>query len=86
MDKAVMTTNASDEVLKATTKCKHKFSCVETSKCGEDVLCGVNRRIGKQLLALKGKANTSCPYWMSFGGHDICRCPVHYELYTQRER
>jgi hypothetical protein len=80
----------SEEVLRATTKCTHDFSCLTTGKCGNLTQCKVNKRFDKNMLYIENaldKEGVVCPYKVSYGssrGH-ICTCPTHYSVYYQNE-
>jgi hypothetical protein len=55
----------SEEVLRATTKCAHDFSCLTSGKCGNPIKCKVNKRFDKNMLYIesaKDKEGVSCPY------------------------
>ena len=85
-----MNYSVSEDVLRATTKCAHDFSCLTTGKCGNLMQCKVVKRFDKNMLYIengKDKAGVSCPYKVSYGsshGH-ICTCPTHYTVYFQNE-
>jgi hypothetical protein len=78
----------SEDVLQATTKCTHEYSCLETGKCGNLIMCKVDKRFDKNMLYIKSakdKEGVSCPYKLTYGsnqGH-ICTCPTHYSVYYQ---
>lgn len=76
----------SEEVLRATTKCAHNFSCLTTGKCGNSLICKVDKRFDKNMLYIESTKNpegVSCPYKVSYGGNHghICTCPTHYALF-----
>jgi hypothetical protein len=68
------------EILDRTTKCPHAFSCLDSGKCGEREMCEVNFAGGENVLFLKWKEASSCPYRMSFGYGQICTCPTHFAI------
>ncbi len=78
-----MKSHVPDCVLNGTTKCAHNFSCIETSKCGDKEMCKVEYANGGQILFLKDRKYSDCPYRLLFGDRQICRCPTHYALHTQ---
>jgi len=69
-----------DDVLKMTTKCPHKFSCLTSDKCGYHKTCAVERIFDTNLMFLKDTRQSSCPYQLAFGNGQICICPVHYAI------
>ena len=71
-----------DEVLKLTTKCPHAFSCRETGKCGDQAVCSVEYVCGDSVLFLKDRMGSQCPYRLSFGERQVCRCQVN--IYLQK--
>ena len=78
-----------DEILNKTTKCGHAYSCLTTGKCGNVLMCKVDKPFDKNMLYIKATETVGgvCPYKMSYGakrGH-ICTCPVHYAIYEQHE-
>ena len=80
----------SNDVLTKTTKCSHAFSCLATGKCGNVLMCKIEKRFDKNMLYIKTTSDIeggSCPYLHSYGskqGH-ICTCPTHYAIYEQYE-
>ncbi len=77
-----------DEILKKTTKCSYDFSCLTTGKCGNLIMCKVDRRFDKNMLYIKASKDTngvSCPYKYTCGTKQgyICTCPTHYAIYKQ---
>ena len=69
-----------DEVLKATTKCEHDFTCLESGQCGQKPMCEVGERDGKNVLFLKTKEAALCAYRIDFAGGQVCTCPTHYAI------
>ena len=69
-----------NDVLKLATKCPHAYSCRETGKCGDQSLCQVEYACGDSVLFLKDRASSQCPYRLSFGERQVCRCPVHIHM------
>jgi hypothetical protein len=78
----------STETLKKTTKCSHDFSCLTTGKCGNLLLCKVEKRFDNNMLYVKTTRDTegvSCPYKFNVGSsvEHICLCPTHYAIYEE---
>ena len=70
-----------DSILKETTNCPNKFSCLQTAQCGSREICNVQETYGKDILVLKTRESADCPYRLSFGTGMICRCPTHYAIH-----
>lgn len=68
-------------IMASCSHCEHEFSCLETGRCGERPMCKVADADGKNVLFLKDKGHASCSYRVSFGGGQICACPVHYAIF-----
>ncbi len=75
-----MSVSIPETVLQETDKCPHDFSCLETGKCGTESMCEVNHADGKNILFLESDEPASCPYRLTFGYSQVCRCPTHYEI------
>ena len=73
------------EILKATTKCPHSFSCLESGMCGERKMCEVSYAIGPYILGLKSKEPDNCTYRVAFGFSQLCNCPTHFTLYRMQK-
>ena len=73
-----MPLNVPEDILKATTKCHHAFSCLDSGQCGKHKLCEVDQAPTKNILFLKSKEHAECPYRLSFGYHQMCTCPTHF--------
>ena len=71
-----------DEVLQQTTKCPHAFSCLKPRRCSAFEPCLVEHVAGQCTLFLKDRTSLACPYRMSSGERQVCRCPVH--IYVQK--
>lgn len=66
-----------DDIIKKTTKCGKKFSCL----CGEITqLCKVEECMG-EIIFIKYKEQNLCKYRTYFGYSQVCTCPVRKELY-----
>ena len=81
----------SNEVLKKTTRCGHDFSCLTTGKCGNLLLCKIEKCFDDNMLyvkATKDIAGVSCPYKFTVGNsaEHICTCPTHYAIHEQNNR
>ena len=69
----------SDEALEDATQCKKDFSCLGS----EGDCCKVAVCVEKEVLFIKNKEITPCPYKESFAYGFICKCPVRKELYNK---
>ena len=74
----------SEEILNATTKCPHSFSCLESGKCGEHNMCVVSNAIEPYILDLKSKEPENCAYRVCFGSNQFCSCPTHFTIYKMQ--
>ena len=70
-----------DSVLKETTKCHRDFSCLSSGQCCGIPQCKVETAIGGNVLSLESIGNKNCPYFVSFGGGELCICQTHNALY-----
>lgn len=75
-----MSVKVPDDILKMTTKCLHKFSCITEGQCGEFKMCEVEHINGNNIIFLKDTQQTHCPYRLSYGYGQICTCPTHYTI------
>lgn len=69
-----------DHILKATTKCPYKLSCITSKKHGDKPMCEVRAANGKNVLFLKDKEQANCPYRLTFANEQLCTCPTHYSM------
>ena len=74
-----MTLIVDDNIIKGTTKCKKKFSCLS----GETTLCSVELCIENKIHFIKCVSKESCNYRISFGFSYVCNCPVRKEIYNK---
>lgn len=74
-----------DEILNATTKCPHSFSCLEFGICGERKMCRVNYAIEPYVLALESKEPEDCTYRISYGSNQFCTCPIHFTIFRMKK-
>jgi hypothetical protein len=74
-----------DEILNATTKCPHSFSCLESGMCGEHKMCEASNAIEPNLLELKSKIHETCAYRITFGYYQFCSCPTHFTIFRMQE-
>jgi hypothetical protein len=72
------------EILNATTKCVHSFSCLDSGKCGERKMCEVTYAVKPYLLDLKSKEYEDCAYRVSYGFTHYCSCPTHFTIYQMQ--
>ncbi len=68
----------SDEIIKNTTKCKKKFSCLSGER---NNLCNVELNIEDKIYFVKCMNNKHCEYRIAFGYSFVCLCPVRKELF-----
>jgi hypothetical protein len=80
MDGDYMPVEVPDDVLKMTTKCRHKFSCLTSDQCGKHKICEVERIMGTNVIFLKDTQQAQCPYRLAFDYSQICTCPTHYAM------
>ena len=72
------------QILDQTTKCPNEFSCLSSGKCGDSGMCKVGAVHSENILFTERKQHQLCPYKLSVGEDQICRCPVHYAIYMRR--
>lgn len=68
------------KTLDATTKCEHKFSCIETGKCGDRPMCEMDYRNGEPVTFLKTRESASCTYRLAFTDRQVCMCPTRFAI------
>jgi hypothetical protein len=74
-----------NSVISETTRCPFQFSCLTTSRCGDEEMCNVESANGKNVLFVTGNAQSVAhPYSVLFGHGRVCACPTHYWLHTHR--
>jgi hypothetical protein len=66
------------EIMDATTRCKHEFSCLENENFCDTELCRIDYINGENIIFLKSNKPHDCPYRVGFADQMICRCPVRY--------
>jgi hypothetical protein len=81
-----MSVTVPNEILKATTKCPHSFSCLESGKGGEHKMCEVSYANKNYVLVLKSKEPEKCPYRVDFGYSQLCECPTHLTIYQMQKQ
>jgi hypothetical protein len=70
-----------EDILKQTTKCHRKFSCL-SGEPGD--LCKVDLRNGNHILYVKPKNKLACDYAAPFGTSGaVCLCPTRLELHKR---
>ncbi len=74
-----MNIKVDDNILKKTTKCREKFSCLS----GGTPFCRVELCIEDTIHFIKCVSNKSCVYKVPFGYSYVCICPVRKELYNR---
>lgn len=79
-----MNFKVTDSVLNETTKCLSDFSCLSSGQCCGIPQCKVEAAIGENVLSLESIGNKNCPYFVSFGGGELCICPIFNALYRHR--
>jgi hypothetical protein len=80
-----MSVTVPNEILKATMKCPHSFSCLESGNCGEHKMCEVGYANKNYVLVLKSKEPEKCPYRVDFGYCQLCECPTHSIIYRMQK-
>ena len=75
-----MSYKISEETIKNTTICNHKFQCLNDDN--RDV-CKINRGLGGNCCSLKTAKPDYCPYMGSFGKLYVCYCPTRHELFKK---
>lgn len=80
-----MSVKVPDDVLKMTTKCPHKFSCLTPSQSGEHKMCEVEDINGKNVMFLKDTQYAFCPYRVWYGSSQLCTCPTHYAIECMKQ-
>ncbi len=68
-----------ENILKATTKCKHGFSCLS----GKKDVCKVELSVDNKIHFIVCLDNLPCSYRIPFGYSYVCTCPVRKELYNR---
>ena len=72
--------SVSEDVLKNTTKCADKFSCL---KGKGDCLCDIEDCSEGNIHFINPKNHYGiCDYKMAFGYSYTCNCPIRKELYN----
>ena len=69
----------SQEVIAATDRCQHDFSCLNPETCS---VCPVEQRV-MDVLFVEPDDTFFCPYKTSFGDSYVCGCPTRGELYAK---
>jgi hypothetical protein len=69
-----------DDLLKMTTKCPQKFSCLTSDQCDGHKMCEVEHIMGTNVMFVKDSQREYCPYKLSYGYGQICICPTHYAI------
>jgi hypothetical protein len=75
--------NIPKEIMDQTTECPNAFSCLSCGQCGDSDTCKVEAAHSENILFIERKQHQSCPYGLSVGEDQICRCPVHYAIYKK---
>jgi hypothetical protein len=87
MKKALLTDlvlSAPIKALNQATKCPNEFSCISSERCGDACMCKVEAAHSKNILFIERKQHQVCPYKLSVGEDQICRCPVRFAIYERR--
>lgn len=69
-----------EETINKTTRCNHKFKCLDDNK--RDV-CAVDICFGGNGCFLKTAKPDYCTYKNTFGGSYVCYCPTRHELFKK---
>jgi len=72
----------SGETLQRTDKCWRSFACLSSD---EEIVCPVRDYISGVLFVAR-KAETYCPYDVTFGYSHICSCPVRREIHKRYDQ
>jgi hypothetical protein len=70
----------SEEIINKTTRCNHKFKCLNDDN--RDV-CVVDICFGGNGCFLKTAKPDYCTYKNTFGGSYVCYCPTRHELFKK---
>lgn len=70
----IMDTIVPESILSKTVKCPNDFSCLRVQESGKCMRCETDRENDLFLLTAEP---LSCPYRISFGKKQMCRCPTH---------
>ncbi len=69
------------EAIDRATECPSEFSCLSCGQCGDSDICKVESAHSEDILFLEPEQCHFCPYRLSVGEDQICRCPVRYAIY-----
>jgi hypothetical protein len=69
------------EAIDRATECPNEFSCLSSGQCGDCDTCKVQSAHSENILFIEQEKHQFCPYRLSVGEDQICRCPVHYAIY-----
>jgi hypothetical protein len=64
-------------------KCPNEFSCISSERCGDAYMCKVEAAHSENILFIECKQHHVCPYRLSVGEDQICRCPVRFAIYKR---
>ncbi len=70
-------------ILELATKCRHRFSCLQSGQCGDSPMCDVEATHGKNVLCVQAAGWPGCDYHLDFGGARFCVCPVRCAIHLQ---
>ncbi len=69
-----------DKILKEASKCSYEFGCLENEN--HVCLAKVNDCIDAKIHFVNCIAKR-CNYYLSFGSHVVCNCPVRKEIFNK---
>lgn len=61
-------------ILKSADRCTHRYSCLQTGRCGSRPMCAVDHVFG--IVFLQTKEPAECTYRFACDGKQMCMCPV----------
>jgi hypothetical protein len=69
-----------DSLIDKADKCEKGLACLNDSHHN---ICPVENCVSGKVHFIKCKSNCYCPYKVTFGYDDICRCPIRTEIYNK---
>ncbi len=69
------------EAIDQATECPNEFSCLSRAQCGDSDTCKVKAVHSENILFIEQEQHQFCPYGLSVGEDQICRCPVRYAIH-----
>jgi len=75
-----------EKVIQLAGRCASDHSCIETGKCGDRPMCGVDGTLSHQISFLNTDKPVVCNYRILFGGQQLCMCPVRTFIFEHYEK